>query len=113
MELSTHGCGTVGFCAQGSQVAVSFNGIDTLADCVTKTDHSVLLKGHVRLCTATENRVHFSRFVDEVEITWNNGRLQMHCSWAPGTGPQHRAGILPVHFLTEEEEQDAIGEPHQ
>jgi hypothetical protein len=104
MDLTTDGCGTVGFSAQGSQIAVACNGIDALADCVTKTDHSVLLRGHVRLCTATENRIHFSRFVDELEITWRHGQLQLHCSWGPDGGSQHPAAFNPVRACTHEEE---------
>jgi hypothetical protein len=103
MELSMDGC-TIGLSAQGSQIAVSCNGLDAVADCVTKTDHSVLLEGHVRLCTATESRVNFSRFVDEVEITWNQGRLQLHCSWAPDGRPTHQSTLTPVGAWTGDEE---------
>jgi hypothetical protein len=112
LELKADDYGSIVFGTQGSQVDVAFNGIDAVADSAAKIDHGVVLKGHVRLCNFTESHIHCSRLIDEAEITWKDGQMHFHFTWAKT--PTHHAGLIPVrHVLTEEEEQQAVRKQRQ
>ena len=91
MDLKANGCGSVHLAPQGSQIAVSCNGVQALADCVNKTEHGVQLKGHVRMCTFAKEQCHCSCFVDEAELSWKDGQMHFQCSWPKsGTMPSQR-----------------------
>src|SRR5207302_427011 len=65
MELAFNGGGSVSICPHSSQVAVSCRDIEALADSVSKTEHGVILKGHVRMCMFSNEQVNCSHLADE------------------------------------------------
>jgi hypothetical protein len=87
MELVFNGGGSVSICPHSNQVAVCCRDIEALADSVSKTDHGIILKGHVRMCMFSSEQMNCSRLAEEAEISWKNGEMHFHCSW-PKAGTQ-------------------------
>jgi hypothetical protein len=104
MELCASDGGSVTLAAHGSQIAVACKCVEALADSVSKTDHGVILRGHVRLCNQSKEWMHCSCPMEQAEICWKNGEMQFHCTWSKGNSCPEAHSVTPVQHVEEEKE---------